>query len=378
MLGLDGGGDVSLPALELADRPVVIVVGSEGKGLSRLVTETCDQIVSIPIDAATESLNAGIAASVALYQVSTLRAQPTADVVGSCAGMNHRARGAWLLDDTRRKEHHGSHRRHRRHRLRRPPHRRRGGEPRPHGRLRRAHGSGRARRGCDLHRGHAARCRRASSPSSRASTSSSRPSPARGDMLGNVRPEHRRARRPRCRRTCASASSAAPAAASSPRAAPRLVDQASFTEEYKPEALEAIGILEDLAGDRRRRTTGSTSTRPAASAPGTRGSAPARYRDGGDVIVTDAEGESYISGADLARRGRRRDREPEALARAVHRRVLDRHLRVTQTRSAPVDAVGLVVLTTGMSAVMTGSDTVSVGGPIRVASSRRWRSTSSM
>ncbi|MFS0866797.1 23S rRNA (guanosine(2251)-2'-O)-methyltransferase RlmB [Microbacterium sp. 179-B 1A2 NHS] len=74
VLGLDGGGDVSLPALELADRPVVIVVGSEGKGLSRLVTETCDQIVSIPINAATESLNAGIAASVALYQVSTLRA----------------------------------------------------------------------------------------------------------------------------------------------------------------------------------------------------------------------------------------------------------------------------------------------------------------
>ncbi|GAA1939222.1 23S rRNA (guanosine(2251)-2'-O)-methyltransferase RlmB [Microbacterium aoyamense] len=74
VLGLDGGGDVSLPQLELADRPVVIVVGSEGKGLSRLVTETCDQIVSIPITGATESLNAGIAASVALYQVSTLRA----------------------------------------------------------------------------------------------------------------------------------------------------------------------------------------------------------------------------------------------------------------------------------------------------------------
>jgi len=73
VLGLDGGGDVSLPALELADRPVVIVVGSEGKGLSRLVTETCDQIVSIPISSATESLNAGIAASVALYQVSSMR-----------------------------------------------------------------------------------------------------------------------------------------------------------------------------------------------------------------------------------------------------------------------------------------------------------------
>ncbi|WP_127476214.1 23S rRNA (guanosine(2251)-2'-O)-methyltransferase RlmB [Microbacterium sulfonylureivorans] len=75
ILGLAGGGDVSLPTLELADRPVVIVVGSEGKGLSRLVTETCDQIVSIPISGATESLNAGIAASVALYQVATVRAQ---------------------------------------------------------------------------------------------------------------------------------------------------------------------------------------------------------------------------------------------------------------------------------------------------------------
>ncbi|WP_300267539.1 23S rRNA (guanosine(2251)-2'-O)-methyltransferase RlmB [Microbacterium sp.] len=75
VIGLDGGGDVDLPALELADRPVVIVVGSEGKGLSRLVTEHCDQIVSIPISSATESLNAGIAASVALYQVATRRAQ---------------------------------------------------------------------------------------------------------------------------------------------------------------------------------------------------------------------------------------------------------------------------------------------------------------
>ncbi|GAB3602587.1 23S rRNA (guanosine(2251)-2'-O)-methyltransferase RlmB [Microbacterium aureliae] len=78
VLGLDGGGDVPLPALQLADRPVVIVVGSEGKGLSRLVTETCDQIVSIPIGSATESLNAGIAASVALYQVATTRAAQSA------------------------------------------------------------------------------------------------------------------------------------------------------------------------------------------------------------------------------------------------------------------------------------------------------------
>lgn len=75
VLGLDGGGDIALPGLELADRPLVIVVGSEGQGLSRLVTETCDAIVSIPISSATESLNAGIAASVALYEVARRRAE---------------------------------------------------------------------------------------------------------------------------------------------------------------------------------------------------------------------------------------------------------------------------------------------------------------
>jgi 23S rRNA (guanosine2251-2'-O)-methyltransferase len=77
VLGLDGGGTVSLPGLELATQPIVLVVGSEGKGLSRLVTETCDAIVSIPIQASTESLNAGIAVSVALYEVSKLRAPKT-------------------------------------------------------------------------------------------------------------------------------------------------------------------------------------------------------------------------------------------------------------------------------------------------------------
>ena len=73
VLGLDGGGDVSLPDLQLATDPVLVVVGSEGKGLSRLVTENCDAVVSIPISASTESLNAGIAASVALYQISMRR-----------------------------------------------------------------------------------------------------------------------------------------------------------------------------------------------------------------------------------------------------------------------------------------------------------------
>jgi 23S rRNA (guanosine2251-2'-O)-methyltransferase len=75
VLGLDGGGDTALPELALAAEPVVLVVGSEGKGLSRLVTENCDAVVSIPITSSTESLNAGIAASVALYEISKLRSQ---------------------------------------------------------------------------------------------------------------------------------------------------------------------------------------------------------------------------------------------------------------------------------------------------------------
>lgn len=85
VVGLDGGGDLELPGLELADRPLLIVIGSEGKGLSRLVTENCDAIVSIPIHAVTESLNAGIAASVALYEVSKLRAEGAA---GTSAAAN--------------------------------------------------------------------------------------------------------------------------------------------------------------------------------------------------------------------------------------------------------------------------------------------------
>ena len=57
----------------LAEGPLVVVVGSEGTGLGRLVAETCDQIVSIPMAGQLESLNAGVAASVALYAISQAR-----------------------------------------------------------------------------------------------------------------------------------------------------------------------------------------------------------------------------------------------------------------------------------------------------------------
>ena len=71
--GLDMDGDVELPDLAMAGDPLVLVIGSEGKGLSRLVRETCDIVISIPMHAATESLNAGVAAGVALYEVARRR-----------------------------------------------------------------------------------------------------------------------------------------------------------------------------------------------------------------------------------------------------------------------------------------------------------------
>jgi 23S rRNA (guanosine2251-2'-O)-methyltransferase len=73
VVGLAADGDVSLPEFDLADGPLVLVVGSEGGGLSRLVAETCDQLLSIPMAGRLESLNAGVAASVALYAVAQAR-----------------------------------------------------------------------------------------------------------------------------------------------------------------------------------------------------------------------------------------------------------------------------------------------------------------
>jgi 23S rRNA (guanosine2251-2'-O)-methyltransferase len=73
VIGLAMDGDVELPQLAMAHDGICIVIGSEGKGLSRLVRETCDVIVSIPMHAVTESLNAGVAAGVALYEVARRR-----------------------------------------------------------------------------------------------------------------------------------------------------------------------------------------------------------------------------------------------------------------------------------------------------------------
>ncbi|MDH6196347.1 23S rRNA (guanosine2251-2'-O)-methyltransferase [Mycobacterium frederiksbergense] len=72
IVGLDAGGDTTVDELE-ATGPMVVVVGSEGKGLSRLVRENCDAVVSIPMAGPTESLNASVAAGVVLAEIARQR-----------------------------------------------------------------------------------------------------------------------------------------------------------------------------------------------------------------------------------------------------------------------------------------------------------------
>jgi 23S rRNA (guanosine2251-2'-O)-methyltransferase len=73
VIGLDADGSTSLDDLEMASDPIVVVLGSEGRGLSRLVGETCDLTVSIPMSGPAESLNASVAASVALAEIARRR-----------------------------------------------------------------------------------------------------------------------------------------------------------------------------------------------------------------------------------------------------------------------------------------------------------------
>jgi len=74
IVGLAGEGDVPVTGTPGVDGPLLIVVGSEDEGLSRLVRDNCDSLISIPIASAVESLNASVAAAIALYEVSQQRA----------------------------------------------------------------------------------------------------------------------------------------------------------------------------------------------------------------------------------------------------------------------------------------------------------------
>ena len=73
-VGLEADSPHGLPELtRLADGPVALVVGAEGRGLGDLVAKRCDLLVSIPMTAATESLNASVAAGIALHWVALHR-----------------------------------------------------------------------------------------------------------------------------------------------------------------------------------------------------------------------------------------------------------------------------------------------------------------
>lgn len=72
-VGLDGDAPRTITASRLLTEPVVVVVGAEGAGLARLTREACDELVALPMRGRVGSLNASVAAGVALYAVRTAR-----------------------------------------------------------------------------------------------------------------------------------------------------------------------------------------------------------------------------------------------------------------------------------------------------------------
>lgn len=72
-LGLDGDAEVELGDHPLRSEPCVLVVGAEGEGLARLVRERCDALVRLPMVGRVGSLNASVAAAVALYELLRAR-----------------------------------------------------------------------------------------------------------------------------------------------------------------------------------------------------------------------------------------------------------------------------------------------------------------
>ena len=73
VVGLDGESEELISTMKIASEAIMIVVGSEGKGLARLTREKCDLVISIPISATTESLNASVATAITLFFIDQAR-----------------------------------------------------------------------------------------------------------------------------------------------------------------------------------------------------------------------------------------------------------------------------------------------------------------
>jgi 23S rRNA (guanosine2251-2'-O)-methyltransferase len=72
-LGLDGDAEAALADHPLVTEPCVLVVGAEGTGLARLTRERCDALVRLPMQGRVASLNASVAAGIALYELVRAR-----------------------------------------------------------------------------------------------------------------------------------------------------------------------------------------------------------------------------------------------------------------------------------------------------------------
>lgn len=72
-VGLDAAADTPIWKMNLADEPLALVLGSEGKGLSRLVRESCDLLVTIPLSGVIASLNVSAAGAIACFEVKRQR-----------------------------------------------------------------------------------------------------------------------------------------------------------------------------------------------------------------------------------------------------------------------------------------------------------------
>ena len=75
VVGLDGEAPTGLWELPAADGPIALVLGAEGHGLSRLVRQRCDELVSIPLKGSLGSLNVSVAGALACFEVARARAR---------------------------------------------------------------------------------------------------------------------------------------------------------------------------------------------------------------------------------------------------------------------------------------------------------------
>ena len=72
-MGLAGEAETSIYASNWSG-PMAVVMGSEGRGMRRLVRDTCDQLIQIPMPGSVESLNVSVATGVALFEINRQRA----------------------------------------------------------------------------------------------------------------------------------------------------------------------------------------------------------------------------------------------------------------------------------------------------------------